>query len=105
MKKALFTTYVFLFVFGIDINANANNINISDEIYHTFSPYYSHPVIYSITYNQHGRILTTSDGIFYLGNSNDVIHKFSNGKRYGYWEGSYDWITIYIGSDTYQFYY
>ncbi len=66
--------------------------------------------VYSITKNQHGRILKTSVGTFYLGKSEDAIHEVSGRKSYGYWKVRYCWhddacpyYTIYIGNRAYFF--
>lgn len=60
--------------------------------------------IYSTSFNQHGGIVNTSVGKFYLGKSGDAIHEVSGYKRYGFWESNNSVVIIHIAEDVYRFY-
>jgi hypothetical protein len=59
--------------------------------------------IYSVSYNQHGRVVRTSVGTFYVGRSGDAIHQAGGRRRYGYWNESNGITYIYIGDNVYSF--
>lgn len=104
MKKLLMTSFILLLFLPIKYSANANETIIYDEVGYKFSLTYNRPQLYSVTFNRHGKVLKTSVGIFYLGNSNDVIYDCNGRKKYGYWEGSDDWVAIFVDNNVYQFY-
>ncbi|MDV3002486.1 MAG: hypothetical protein N5P05_004141 (plasmid) [Chroococcopsis gigantea SAG 12.99] len=59
--------------------------------------------VFSITSNANGRILRTSEGIFYIGRSGDAIRDVNGYKRYGYWEQEGSTLKVYIDDMMYEF--
>jgi hypothetical protein len=59
--------------------------------------------VYKVEYNQHGRILRTSAGLFYIGRSGDAVLEISKRRSYGYWEQIDSLLYVYIGDVVYQF--
>lgn len=104
MKKLLITSFIFLLFSAIKNTAKAYEITITDEVDDEFSYAYIRPELYSVTFNQHGQIFKTSVGVFYLGNSKDVIYDFNGRKKYGHWQGNFDWVVIFVDDNVYQFY-
>jgi len=60
--------------------------------------------VYSISNNQNGRVIKTSVGKFYVGNSGDVIHEVSGYRNYGFWRQEYSLLRIYVNDSIYKFY-
>lgn len=62
-----------------------------------------HIHLYKLEYNQHGRILRTSVGLFYIGRSGDAIREVSGRRTHGYWEQSDSMLYVFIGDTMYYF--
>lgn len=64
--------------------------------------------VYSAENNQHGSIIRTSVGTFYIGKSGDAIRQVNKQRYYGYWKKTFYTddsakLVVYIQDRTYLF--